>query len=314
MSSRGMPMRTVARRSRSRAAVPLPSRPEQEAPSLAVGGGHALRRVAAERLAGGDLDEVGVRLLHRILAGVEGPHLVDALRHPPLAGGGDEAGRVFGRGPDVDEGAQTLVLAERAAGRFVAGGGEGERLHPVEPDERALPAVAHADRLAGSAEGAALAGVRVDVDLRVRHASFDEVVLGLDHGEVVVCPSLEEEGLAEAGQVRLLDDVEPDVLGQGQGEAGHDLRRLPAELLEVRDVLLQEDGAAVVKSRRPLGAERDVGPLADVIAEAGGRALEEVAVAGRALRVELEVLDGARLHDDDLDVLPPTSAMTSTSG
>ncbi len=69
------------------------------------------------------------------------------------------------------------------------------------------------------------------------------------------------------------------------------------------DVLLQEDGAAVVEGRSPLRAKGRIGILSDVVAEAGGGALKEVAVAGGALGVKLEVLDLAPLHNDDLDVL-----------
>ncbi len=50
--------------------------------------------------------------------------------------------------------------------------------------------------------------------------------------------------------------------------------------------------------------ESQVGVLLDTQAKAFCRRLQEVAVAGRALRVELEILDTAVVQDDDLDVLP----------
>jgi hypothetical protein len=62
------------------------------------------------------------------------------------------------------------------------------------------------------------------------------------------------------------------------------------------------------------GAEGHVGELFHRIAEALGGGLQKVAVAGRALRVQLEVLHPAVLQDDDLDVLPATSQMTSRRG
>ncbi len=80
--------------------------------------------------------------------------------------------------------------------------------------------------------------------------------------------------------------------------------RLPAHLLEVSDVLLQENGAAEVEAGGPLSLECLVGELGDVVAEAGRRALQEVAVPRRALGVQLELLHPPLLHDDDLDVLP----------
>ena len=73
--------------------------------------------------------------------------------------------------------------------------------------------------------------------------------------------------------------------------------------LEVDDVGLHEDRAAVAERGITLGGERDVGKLLDRIAEALRGGLQEVAVAGAALRVEFKVLDAPVLQDDDLDVL-----------
>ena len=73
--------------------------------------------------------------------------------------------------------------------------------------------------------------------------------------------------------------------------------------LEVDDVRLHEDSAAVAEARHRLRREGEAGVVADVVAKARRGALEEVAVAGRALGVELEVFDLAVLQDDDLDVL-----------
>ena len=141
------------------------------------------------------------------------------------------------------------------------------------------------------------------MDIGVRDAGGDEIALGLDHRQVVVRAALQQERSSEAAQVRLLDHVQPDVLGQDLCQACHDLVRLPAQLLEVRDVLLQEDGAAVVEGGGPLGPKGQLRELGDVEPEASGGALEKVAIAGRALGVQLEVLHPAVLHDDDFDVL-----------
>ncbi len=110
--------------------------------------------------------------------------------------------------------------------------------------------------------------------------------------------------MPDGREVRDLRDVQPDVLRQHVAQAGHDLFRLPALALEIHDVGLHEHRAAVAERGEALGAERDVGVLLhrDVEALRGG--LQEVAVARRALRVELEILDAAVLQDDDLDVLP----------
>ncbi len=108
---------------------------------------------------------------------------------------------------------------------------------------------------------------------------------------------------AERGQVGNLRNVQPDILRQHVGEAGQNLFRLPALALEIDDVRLHEDGAAVAKHRHGLGAERQIGVVGHIVAETRAGGLQEVSVAGRALRVELEILYAAVLQDDELDVL-----------
>ena len=108
---------------------------------------------------------------------------------------------------------------------------------------------------------------------------------------------------ADGGEIRNLRNVQPDVLGQHVAEAGHDLFGLPALALEVHDVALHEDGAAIAKAGEALGAEGDVGVLFHLDVEALRGGLQEVAVARRTLRVQLEIFDAAVLQDDDLDVL-----------
>src|SRR5690606_13081981 len=210
---------------------------------------------------------------------------------------------------DVDEGAQALVLAEVAAGALVAALAEVDAGDLVDADP--LGGVAevldHAPHLERGADRPGLAAVHVDDDLGLAalglEALLDEVDLGLDGGEVVLGAALEHELAAELGEVGDLADIQPDVLRQHVGQAGHDLLGGPALALEVDDVGLHEHGAAVAEVRHRLGAEGPLGVLLDVDAEALGGALQEVAVAGRALGVELEVLDLAVLEDDDLDVL-----------
>ena len=76
----------------------------------------------------------------------------------------------------------------------------------------------------------------VDEDAGAGDLRPDEIGLRLDGGQVVLGPALEDERPAELRQVRLLDDVEPDVLRQNPGHPRQDLLLLPAELLEVHDV------------------------------------------------------------------------------
>ncbi len=108
---------------------------------------------------------------------------------------------------------------------------------------------------------------------------------------------------ADGGEVGDLRNVQPDVLGQHVAEAGHDLFRLPALALEIDDVGLHEHGAAVAEAGEAVGAEGRIGILLHRHVEALRGGLQEVAVARRTLRVELEIFHAAVLQDDDLDVL-----------
>ena len=92
-------------------------------------------------------------------------------------------------------------------------------------------------------------------------------------------------------------------LGSTLHRPGHDLFRLPSLALEIHDVALHEHRAAVAERREALGAEGRVGVLLHRHVEALRGGLQEVAVARRALRVQLEILHAAVLEDDDLDVL-----------
>ena len=92
--------------------------------------------------------------------------------------------------------------------------------------------------------------------------------------------------------------------GRTAGQSGEDLFAAPALALEVDDVGLHEHRAAVAEDRHSLRGKRDVGILLDLVAQSFGRALQEVSIARRALRVELEVFDATVFQDDELDVLP----------
>ena len=132
----------------------------------------------------------------------------------------------------------------------------------IDADERA-PAAAldDAERLHRRADGAGLAGVRVDVHLAVGHALLDVVDLRLDRGEVVLRAALQHELAPERREPRDLHDVLPDVLRQDLREAGEHLLLREALLLEVHAVGVEEDGASVRELRRELGLEGDVGEL-----------------------------------------------------
>ena len=165
------------------------------------------------------------------------------------------------------------------------------------------PGPARERRSDGRADRPALSRVGVDEDAGAGDLRPDEIGLRLDGRQVVLGPALEDERPAELRQVRLLDDVEPDVLRQDPGHPRQDLLLLPPELLEVHDVRFQENGASVGEDRKTLGPEGGVGEIGDGVPEPLRRGLEEVAVSGGALRIEPEVLDRAVLEEDHLDVL-----------
>src|SRR5690242_4067473 len=283
------------------------------------------RRVGhAEDALGGDLDEVRVGLLDLVEIALDAAHFLDVFDRALFAGGDDQPLRAgFERhlgfrwrlvvgaddaGLDVDEGAQALVLAEVATRRFVARGLVLDVLAGFETDEGAHAAVVpETSGFERGADRACLAAVLMhdDVGLNVLalEAALDEVDLRLHGGQVVLCAALEQEALADRREVRNLRHVQPDILRQHVAQAGHDFFRLPTLALKVHDIALHEHGAAVAEAGKSVGAERHVGVLFHRHVEALRGGLQEVPVAGAALRVELEILHAAVLEDDDLDVL-----------
>ena len=143
----------------------------------------------------------------------------------------------------------------------------------------------------------------VGARLLALEARLDEIHLRLYRRQVVLRAALQQEARADGREVGNLRNVQPDVLGQHVAQPRHDLFRLPALPLEIHDVGLHEHRAAVAELRESLGAECRVGVLLHRHVEALRGGLQEVAVAGRALGIELEILDAAVLEDDDLDVL-----------
>jgi hypothetical protein len=134
-------------------------------------------------------------------------------------------------------------------------------------------------------------------------AFADEVDLRLDRGEIALRAALQHEPPAEPRQVGRLRDIEKDVLRQHRREAGQHFLRQPAPPRHVGNLRLEEQHAAVAEDRHLACAEREVRELLDLVAEGAGNRLEEIAVAGRTLRVQPEVLHAAVAQHDDLDVL-----------
>ena len=273
-------------------------------------------------LAGGHRHQVRRALLHRVLGGLDVAHVPDVLGRSLLAPGHDEAAvdRLVHIGGDtprprdgradrhVDEGAHAFVLAEVAPRVVVALGLERDALGRVEADERRLASLPpQADGLEARADRAGLAAVLVEHDVGLAHLALevvaDEVDLRLDRRQVALRAALQHEPPAEPREVGRLGHVEEHVPGQHGGQAGENLLRLPAVALHVGDLRLQEQHAPLAEHRHLARGERRLGELLDRVAEAARDGLQEVPVAGRAGRVQPEVLHPAAVHHDDLDVL-----------
>src|SRR5215469_4005531 len=132
--------------------------------------GDTLRVRRAEDLFRGDIHEIGMPLPNLLESGLDVFHIVQVFDGSFFARGDDEPllaaherhlGDALDRhevlyrlGPDIDKGAQAVVLAEIATRRFIAGGAVFNLAHRVQADERGLPAVApQAQRFLCCADG-----------------------------------------------------------------------------------------------------------------------------------------------------------------
>ena len=210
---------------------------------------------------------------------------------------------------DVDECAQAIVLAEIAARCFVARGAVFDLADGIEANECRLLAIPpQAQRFLRRADCARFAAVLVHDDFWLRasgaKAVADEIDLGLYDREIVLRSALQYESRTKRREIGNAGDVEEHILRQHRGQSGENLLRAPTLALKVDDIGLHEHRAAVAEHRHGLRREGEIGILRHVKAEALGGRLQEISIARRALRVQLEVLHAAVVQDDDLDVLP----------
>ena len=148
----------------------------------------------------------------------------------------------------------------------------------------------------------------VDNDLRLSPGGAetvaDEIDLRLHDGKIVLRSALQNKARSKRREIRNAGDIEEDVLRQHSSEPGKNLLRPPSLPLEVHNVGLHEHRAAIAENRHSLRRECQVRILRHIKPKALDRRLQEISVACRALRVQLEVLHAALVQDDDLDVLP----------
>src|ERR1700722_1998400 len=209
----------------------------------------------------------------------------------------------------VDKSSQAVVLAEIAPCIFIAGSAIANVAHRVQPDERGpLAIVPQAQCFLCSPDGSGLATVLVNDNLRYlalgAEARLDEVHLSLYHRQVVLRAALQNKARTQRSQIWNAGYVEKDILRQHICESGQDLFRTPPLALEVHNIGLHEDRAAIAERGHGLGSEGNIGKFLYLFAKTFRSRLQKVAVSRRALCIELEVLHPAVLEDDQLNVLP----------
>ena len=219
----------------------------------------------------------GTARLIGVHALLDDPHLVDVLDQAPLARVADDqaldarAGSRSCSGAassaevladvDVDERAQAVVLAEVAARVLVCACDvvRRSRWTRVDADERGPVAAARTDARASMAAPIAPDSPQCGCTMIFGATSLPgkrssmKSTCALTAARLCCVPPCRTKLRPERGEVRDLADVQPDVLRQHGGEPGHDLLGLPALPLEVDDVRLHEDGAAVAELGHRLG-------------------------------------------------------------
>src|ERR1700746_3074033 len=131
----------------------------------------------------------------------------------------------------------------------------------------------------------------------------DKIDFGLHHGKIVLRSPLQNETCAQRRKVGNASDVQEHVLWEHRSEAGKNFLRLPPLALEIHNIGLHEDGAAIAKYRHRLRGKGQVRVLIYVEAEAFRGRLQEVSIPGGTLGIQLEILHAAVMQNDDFDVL-----------
>src|SRR5262249_18576958 len=135
--------------------------------------------------------------------------------------------------------------------------------HRVEPDKRSLvPVLPQSDRLDRRPDRTGLTAMFVHHNLWTFPGStktcIDKVDLGFDDGQVVLRPALQNKSRSEIGEIRNARDVEENILRQNGGEPGKNFFRAPTLSLEVDDVGLHKNSAAISENGHALSRERSL--------------------------------------------------------
>ena len=95
-------------------------------------------------------------------------------------------------------------------------------------------------------------------------AVADEIDLGLHHGKIVLGSPLQNKPRTQRGEIGDAGDIQEDVLRKHGGEAREDLFGLPPLALEVHDIGLHKNGAAITEDGHGLRGKGQVSELINV--------------------------------------------------
>src|SRR5262249_5108748 len=125
-----------------------------------------------------------------------------------------------------------------------------------------------------------------------------EIDFGLHRRKVLLRAALQDESLAQLCQIGNAGYVQEDVLGQNCRESSQNFLSRPTLALEVDDVRLHEDRAAIPKDGHLISRKGDVGVFVNLDSERFRGRLQEIAVAGGTLRIEFEIFYTPVFQDD----------------
>src|SRR5580692_1107178 len=238
--------------------------------------GHSLRVNRTEDLASSEVYEVWILVFYLVDTGFDLLHVIDIFDQAFFASrdnqalfavhqrnlrdllNWNDAQVILGSGSDVDECAQTIVLAEVAACGFVARGAVLNFAHRLQSDKASLQAIApQTDRLDRSSDRSGLSAEFVDDDFWFlaggAEAVVDEVDFRFHHGHVVLRSALQDEARAQCREIGNAGHVQENIFRKHSRQPCENFLGAPALTLEIHDVRLHKDGAAVAENRHRLG-------------------------------------------------------------
>ena len=135
-------------------------------------------------------------------------------------------------------------------------------------------------------------------------AVLNEIYFRFHHRHVVLRSALQHEARTQSREIGNAGNIEKHILWQHSRQPGENLFRAPSLTLEIHDIRLHEDRAAIAEYRHGLSRESQIGILFHAQTKSLSGRLQKISIAGGTLRIEFEIFDAAVVQNDDLDVLP----------